>query len=240
MLHRVLAREIQSPQRDPEVEITKHQLNGGQKQRRKRYLQHLGVRSFPLGIPPQGIGPRDGNIFYLHRPRFRKTEPDVPPVMGELNPGLVRRCEREDVVFRAVEDAFEDGEIRDDAARVEVLEAVEEDLIAFGGYLQVVVSRVDGTADEVVVLDDELLDAVGLIGGADYVCGGGPEEVVAEKHADGSVEGLSIYILLTRSMGRILTHLLRRLCVWRGTLRSRIVRLRRISLDLGSSGGQSV
>jgi hypothetical protein len=84
------------------------------------------------------------------------------------------------------------------------------------------------------------LDAVGLIGGADYVCGGGPEEVVAEKHADGSVEGLSIYILLTRSMGRILTHLLRRLCVWRGTLRSRIVRLRRISLDLGSSGGQSV
>lgn len=240
MLHRVLAREIQSPQRDPEVEITKHQLNGWKKERRKRYLQHLGVRSFTLGVPPQSIGPRDGNILYLYRPRFRKTKSDVLPVMRELNTWLVRRCEREDVVFRAVEDAFEDGEIRDDASGVEVLEAVEEDAIAFGNYLEVVVSRVDGTADEVVVLDDELLDAVGLVGVADYVCGGGPEEVVAEEHADGSVEGLSMHLKLTRRMGLILTRLLRLLCGWRGILRSRVVHLRRTSLDLEASRGQSV
>jgi len=52
--------------------------------------------------------------------------------MSELDTGLIRLCESEDVVPSAFVYAFEDGEIGDYAACVEELEPVEDEVVAIG------------------------------------------------------------------------------------------------------------
>lgn len=73
-------------------------------------------------------------------------------VGGVLHAVLSRVDEGEDMVFGAFQDAFEDGQVGDDAAGVEVLEAIEDDLVAVGGDFEIAVARVDGASDELSIV----------------------------------------------------------------------------------------
>lgn len=57
---------------------------------------------------------------------------------------------------------------------IKILEAIEDDFIAFGSNLQVAISRVDSTAHEEVVLNNDLLHRVLLFGSSHYIGRGGP------------------------------------------------------------------
>lgn len=52
------------------------------------------------------------------------------------------------MIFRAVQNTLENGQIRHHAASVEVLGAIEDDLIAFRSDLEIAIARVDGSSDE--------------------------------------------------------------------------------------------
>ena len=100
--------------------------------------------------------------------------------MAELDTSLICRYESEDVIAGAVEVAFEHGQVRDHASSVEVLEAIEYKLVVLGGDFEIIVSRVNGAANEIIVRDDELLIAIGLFLCTDNISGGTPEKVVAK------------------------------------------------------------
>lgn len=65
-----------------------------------------------------------------------------------LHAFLVGIDESEDMVIRALKDAFQDGQVRHHTARVEVLKAIEDQLIPFGSDLQIAVARVHSATDE--------------------------------------------------------------------------------------------
>jgi len=181
ILPRIPPRKLQGPLRNPNIEIDKHQLNRRQQQRPKLDPQNRRIRLLRLDIPPQRIPPRRRDILNLDTPRLGQPQPDIIPVIRKCETRLVRRHNGEDVLrWRSTfHRAFENSQIGNHPAGVEVLSAVVGDLVVVVCDFQVVVAGVDGAADEVVVLGDELCVALCLFGGADYVGGCGPEEVVA-------------------------------------------------------------
>ena len=62
----------------------------------------------------------------------------------EDDAGLLRLDNGEDVLVGSLQHALQRRQVGDDAARVEVLEAVEDDAVAIGDDVLVVVARVDG------------------------------------------------------------------------------------------------
>ncbi len=64
---------------------------------------------------------------------------------GKLDAGLVCRNEGEDVMFCSSIDPLQNSQIRDNAASIEVLESVEDQLTIFLSYIQIIVSRIDST-----------------------------------------------------------------------------------------------
>jgi hypothetical protein len=57
-------------------------------------------------------------------------------------------------------------------------------LVAFGCDLEVVVARVHCAADEVVVLDDQLLVSLCLLFISDHIRRCAPKQMIAEKHSN--------------------------------------------------------
>jgi hypothetical protein len=55
---------------------------------------------------------------------------------------------RKDVILGAFQYAFEDCEIRYNTTCVEVLGAIEDDLVTFRGNFEIAVARVDGSTNE--------------------------------------------------------------------------------------------
>lgn len=65
-----------------------------------------------------------------------------------LHAFLVGIDECENMIIGAFQHALQDGQVRHHTARVEVLEAIEDQLISFRSDLQIAVARVDGATDE--------------------------------------------------------------------------------------------
>lgn len=68
--------------------------------------------------------------------------------MNVLHPILLGVDESENMVFGTFQHALEYCQIRHHASSVEVLRAVEDNLVALRCDLQIVVTRIDGSADE--------------------------------------------------------------------------------------------
>lgn len=130
------------------------------------------------------------------------------PVMRELNSRLIGLDQCEDVIFRAIEDTFENSEIahhtcelskknkekksvnekqRDvdrvseiPTSRIKILAPMKHNLVSVVCNFQIIVTRIHRTSDEEIVPNDDLLDTLLLLIGADDVGGGGPEKVIAE------------------------------------------------------------
>lgn len=107
--------------------------------------------------------------------------------MRKLDARLVGGNEGEDVLVRILVDPFENGQVGHHSSGVEVFEAIEDDVIAIVNNVLVVVARIDCTAHKMIILVDKLLSSVLLLIGPHNVGGPGPEQVVAEKHTNGSV-----------------------------------------------------
>ena len=108
--------------------------------------------------------------------------------MLELDAGLFSLHECENVVLCSIVYTFEDCEIGYYTTRVEVLKPVEYDVTVAGiSNLEVVVSRIDSTSNEVVVFNDDLLNSNCLFFGANDVCGSRPEEMITKQHSNGAV-----------------------------------------------------
>lgn len=107
--------------------------------------------------------------------------------MGELDTGLLGANHSEDVVGGALQHALQHGQVGNNAAGVEVLEAIEDDVITLRRDLQVVVARIDGTTEEQVVADNILLQSLSLLSRADDIGRGRPEQVVAQQHTEGAM-----------------------------------------------------
>lgn len=144
------------------IEVTKDKLDGWEKQCCKRYLQRAWVGFLLLNVPAQRIRPRHTYVRDLDTARFRQTEANVVPVMSELDARLVCLCKGEDVVPSVFVDTLKNSKVRNNATRVEELEPIEDNVVAIGFDGKITVSRINGAANEIVVLDDELLDAIGL------------------------------------------------------------------------------
>lgn len=123
----------------------------GEKQSSEGDAEHGRLRFPGLGIPTQRVGPGDGDVVDLDGARLGQAEANVIPVVLEPDARLVRRYQGEEMVLGALKHALEDRHVRDDAAGIEVLEALEDDVVADGGNGQFRVARVDGAPHKVVV-----------------------------------------------------------------------------------------
>lgn len=148
--------------------------------------QNTWIGLLGLNIPAQSISPSSRDILDRHAPGFCQSKTNVVPVVLELNTGLLRRDVSEDVVLSTLEHTLEHSEVRDDATSVEVFGTVEDQLVTLGLDLQVIVTRVNGAADEKVLGDDQLLDPLGLLRRANNMRCAGPQKMVSKKHANGS------------------------------------------------------
>lgn len=79
------------------------------------------------------------------------------------------------MIPRPVEYALQDGQVGHHAAGIEVLGSVENQMIPFDRDLQVSISWVDRSSNEIVVANDELLDAINLLVSSYNVGSGGPQ-----------------------------------------------------------------
>lgn len=82
---------------------------------------------------------------------------------------------------------FKDRQIRNHTTSVEVLESTEDDVIAIIRDLLVIIPRINRTTDEVVILNNQLLRPSLLFVRANDISRPAPEQMVAEKHADGAI-----------------------------------------------------
>lgn len=127
--------------------------------------------------------------------------------MRELDSRLIGLDQCEDVIFRAIEDTFKNSEIAHHTcelskerknksvneeqldvervseiptSRIKILAPMKHNLVSIVCNFQIIVTRIHCTSDEEIVPNDDLLDTLLLLIGADDVGGGGPEEVIAE------------------------------------------------------------
>ena len=158
------------------------------------------------GIPAKGISPWNSDVVDLDAARLSETKADVVPVVREDNRWLVCGSQSEYVFVGAFVDLsqsvligllnsealivvypFKNRQIRYHTASVEVLESVEEDVIAIIRNLLVVIPRIDGTTDEVIILGNQLLRPLLLFIRANDISCPAPEQMIAEKHAKGAI-----------------------------------------------------
>jgi hypothetical protein len=61
------------------------------------------------------------------------------------------------MVLGSVQHAFKDRKIGNHTSCIEVFESVEDDRVALCSYLQVIIPWINGSSDEEVLRDDQLL-----------------------------------------------------------------------------------
>ena len=76
--------------------------------------------------------------------------------MCELHAVLLGVHEGEDVILGAIQYAFKHGQVRHNTTCVEVLGAIEDDLVTLRGNLEIAVARIDGSADKLFEIQSEL------------------------------------------------------------------------------------
>ena len=124
--------------------------------------------------------------------------------MNVLHAILLGVDESEDVIFRSLQHALEHREIRHNAASIEVFGTIEDDLVALGSDLQIAVTWIDGSSDELdppvrntifkdlrsqefthqVLLNQDLLHIFRLVLGAHNICSSRPQEMIPKQHTN--------------------------------------------------------
>ena len=124
------------------VEVGEDKLEDGAKEvvegRLKELLDGLTVGD----VEANGIVPREGDLVDLQRARLGETHAHVVPVVGEDEARLLGGHNREDVVLGIHVDTLKDDVVGESTTGGEVLETVENQVIAIGSDTAVVVTRV--------------------------------------------------------------------------------------------------
>lgn len=124
------------------VEVGKDKLEDGTKEVVEGRLEKL-LDGLTVGdIEANGVVPREGDLVDLQRARLRETHAHVVPVVGEDEARLLGGHNREDVILGLHVDTFKDDVVRESTTGGEVLETVENEVIAVGSDTAVVVTGV--------------------------------------------------------------------------------------------------
>ena len=129
-----------------EVEIGENKLDSGKEESCEWNIEDCWVGRFCFGVPAKSIVPGNFDFVDLYATRLGETETDVVLVMLErsisnaqrawrntyskLHSGLCGGYDSEDVMLCSGVYTFEDRQVRDDTAGVEVFESIEDQMVS--------------------------------------------------------------------------------------------------------------